>query len=68
MPSPQTPAPLPDAAPLPGNGKTYEIVSASTPEEFSERVSEKLASGWKLYGSPFFGDSRSLRFHQAIVY
>lgn len=62
--------PLPEAAPLLGNGKQYEIISAARPEELSRLVSQKLEAGYKLHGSPMYGDSpgQGTRFHQAVVY
>lgn len=29
----------------------YEVVTADSPEKLTERVNERLAAGWELYGN-----------------
>jgi hypothetical protein len=40
------------------NKLRYKLVTGSTPSTCMDNVTDALAKGWMLYGSPFFAEGR----------
>lgn len=54
-----------------GCSMRYEIVTADSPEQLSEQVNERLASGWELYGNftaVVPNGSEPVRFLQPMIF
>jgi hypothetical protein len=57
--------------PTPDDKPIYRLLTGADDHEFCERVSEALAQGWQLYGSPTLAwdtSANTMKAGQAVVW
>ena len=57
--------------PPPDNRPVYRLLTGKDDRAFCERVSEALAQGWRLYGSPTLGwdtENNCMKAAQAVMW